>query len=45
MEIDDGAWSMLYRTESVPFEKPEGSKIAVKVINDCGDEVLKVNEV
>jgi len=41
-EIDETAWTMLYRTESVPFEKPEGSKIAVKVINDYGDEVLKV---
>jgi len=41
-EIDEEAWSMLYRTESIPFEKPERGKIAVKVINDYGDEVLKV---
>lgn len=44
-EVDEGAWSMLYRTESIPFEKPKGGKIAVKVINDYGDEVLKVYEV
>lgn len=41
-EIDQAAWQMLYRTVSVPFSKPERGKIAVKVINDYGDEVLKV---
>ena len=41
-EVDEGAWSMLYKTESYPFEAPKGGKIAVKVINDYGDEVLKV---
>ncbi|MBV6451748.1 MAG: hypothetical protein MHPDNHAH_02495 [Anaerolineales bacterium] len=44
-EIDESAWSMLYRTESIPFEKPSKGKIAVKVINHYGDEVLKVYEV
>jgi adenine-specific DNA-methyltransferase len=44
-EIDESAWSMLYRTESIPFEKPSKGKIAVKVINHYGDEVLKVFEV
>ncbi len=44
-EIDESAWSMLYRTESIPFEKPKSGKIAVKVINHYGDEVLKVFEV
>ena len=33
------------RTESRPFDKPETGKIAVKVINDYGDEVMKVFEV
>jgi adenine-specific DNA-methyltransferase len=44
-EIDEAAWSMLYRTESMPFDKPSKGKIAVKVINHYGDEVLKVYEV
>ncbi len=44
-EIDEDAWATLYRTESRPFERPETGKIAVKVINDYGDEVMKVFEV
>lgn len=44
-EIDEGAWSSLYSTVSHPFDKPESGKIAVKVINHYGDEVLKVFEV
>lgn len=41
-EIDEAAWSSLYSTVSRPFDKPEAGKIAVKVINHYGDEVLKV---
>lgn len=41
-EIDEAAWSSLYRTVSRPFEKPKSGKIAVKVISHFGDEVLKV---
>ena len=44
-EIDEAAWSSLYRTVSLPFPAPETGKIAVKVINHYGDEVLKVFEV
>jgi adenine-specific DNA-methyltransferase len=44
-EIDEGAWSNLYSTTSRPFPKPDTGKIAVKVINHYGDEVLKVYEV
>ncbi|MHB9046674.1 MAG: site-specific DNA-methyltransferase [Pirellulales bacterium] len=44
-EIDEGAWSALYSTTSRPFDPPETGKIAVKVINHYGDEVLKVYEV
>jgi adenine-specific DNA-methyltransferase len=45
-EIDESAWSALYTNESIPFEKPTSkSKIAVKVINHYGDEVLKVYDV
>ena len=41
-DIDEEAWASLYRTESRPFAPPTSGKIAVKVINDYGDEVLKV---
>lgn len=41
-EIDEAAWSALYSTRSRPFERPERGRIAVKVINHYGDEVLKV---
>ena len=44
-DIDEEAWESLYRTVSRPFPKPETGKIAVKVINDYGDEVMKVFEV
>ena len=44
-EIDEAAWSELYSTKSMPFERPASGKIAVKVINHYGDEVLKVYEV
>jgi adenine-specific DNA-methyltransferase len=41
-EIDEEAWATLYSPVSRPFEKPETGRIAVKVINHYGDEVLKV---
>lgn len=41
-EIDPDAWEVLYATTSRPFPKPDSGKIAVKVINHYGDEVLKV---
>lgn len=44
-EIDEEAWESIYSTESRPFPKPESGKIAIKVINHFGDEVLKVFEV
>lgn len=44
-EIDEAAWSALYSTVSRPFEVPRSGKIAVKVINHYGDEVLKVYSV
>jgi adenine-specific DNA-methyltransferase len=44
-EIEEAAWSALYSTKSRPFDKPESGKIAVKVINHYGDEVLKVIKV
>jgi hypothetical protein len=44
-EIDEAAWSTLYRTVSRPFAVPDTGRIAVKVINHYGDEVLKVFDV
>jgi len=41
-EIDEGVWASLYSAVSRPFPKPSTGKIAVKVINHYGDEVLKV---
>ena len=41
-EVDEAAWSSLYSTVSRPFAKPTTGKIAIKVINHYGDEVLKV---
>jgi adenine-specific DNA-methyltransferase len=44
-DIDAAAWDTLYSTTSRPFARPESGKIAVKVINHFGDEVLKVYDV
>lgn len=41
-EIDEEAWATLYADTSRPFERPANRKIAVKVINHFGDEVMKV---
>lgn len=41
-EIDPDAWETLYADTSRPFARPSTGRIAVKVINHFGDEVLKV---
>jgi len=41
-EVDEAAWLALYSTVSRPFDPPESGKVAVKVINHYGDEVLQV---
>ena len=41
-EIDAEAWESLYSDASRPFAKPKSGRIAVKVINHLGDEVMKV---
>ena len=41
-EIDEEAWNSLNRDTSRPFPKPASGRIAVKVINHLGDEVMKV---
>jgi adenine-specific DNA-methyltransferase len=44
-EINEEAWATLNSDTSRPFEKPESGRIAVKVINHLGDEVMKVFKV
>ncbi len=44
-EVDEQAWASLYRTRSRPFPPPTSGKIAVKVVNHYGDEVLQVYDV
>jgi adenine-specific DNA-methyltransferase len=44
-EIDPEAWASLNSDTSRPFEKPKSGRIAVKVINHLGDEVMKVFKV
>ncbi|WP_419825589.1 hypothetical protein [Sphingomonas sp.] len=44
-ELDEDAWSVLNSTVSRPFSPPSSGKIAVKVINHYGDEVMKVYSV
>lgn len=41
-EIDAEAWATLNSDTSRPFDKPATGRIAVKVINHLGDEVMKV---
>ncbi len=41
-EIDPDAWATLHSDTSRPFPKPTTARIAVKVINHLGDEVMKV---
>jgi adenine-specific DNA-methyltransferase len=44
-DIDEAAWESLYSTTSRPFDPPQTGKIAVKVINHYGDEVLQIYDV
>jgi adenine-specific DNA-methyltransferase len=41
-EIDEEAWATLNSDTSRPFDKPKSGRIAVKVINHLGDEVMKI---
>ena len=41
-EINADAWATLNSDTSRPFDKPTSGRIAVKVINHLGDEVMKV---
>jgi adenine-specific DNA-methyltransferase len=44
-EIDSEAWATLNSDTSRPFDKPKSGRVAVKVINHLGDEVMKVFKV
>ena len=44
-EINQEAWETLNSDTSRPFDKPKSGRIAVKVINHLGDEVMKVFKV
>ncbi|NYH97083.1 site-specific DNA-methyltransferase [Novosphingobium marinum] len=44
-EVDQDAWDSLNRTRSRPFARPVDGRVAVKVVNHLGDEVMKVLEV
>ena len=41
-EINAEAWASLHSDTSRPFPRPTNGRIAVKVINHLGDEVMKV---
>jgi adenine-specific DNA-methyltransferase len=41
-DISDEAWESVNATVSRPFPRPRSGKIAIKVINHYGDEVLEV---
>ena len=44
-EINQEAWETLNNDTSRPFDKPSSGRIAVKVINHLGDEVMKVYKI
>ena len=44
-EIDADTWASLNSDTSRPFDKPKSGRIAVKIINHLGDEVMKVFQV
>jgi adenine-specific DNA-methyltransferase len=41
-EVNEEAWATLHSDISRPFDKPATGRVAVKVINHLGDEVMKV---
>ena len=41
-DISDEAWATVNSTVSRPFPQPRTGKVAIKVINHYGDEVMKV---
>ncbi len=45
LRIDEHAWSILYQMTSLSSAKQSTGKIAVTVINDYGDEDMRIFEV
>jgi adenine-specific DNA-methyltransferase len=43
-DVDEKTWTSLYSTVSRPFDAPASGRIAVKVINHYGDEVVRMYE-
>ena len=41
-EINEDAWVTSHSDTSRPFDRPKSGRIAVKLINHLGDEVMKV---
>jgi len=41
-EINEDAWATLHSDTSRPFDKPRSGRIAVKVINHLGNELMKL---
>ena len=44
-DVDPDAWQSLYSAVSRPFPRPRSGRIAVKVVNHYGDEVLRIADV
>ena len=44
-EINQESWGTLHSDTSRPFDRPKSGRIAMKVINHLGDEVMKVFKV
>ena len=44
-EVNREAWETLHSDTSRPFDRPKSGRIAIKVINHLGDEVMKVFKV
>jgi len=44
-DVDELAWKSLYSARSRAFPKPETGRIAIKIVNHYGDEILKVYDV
>jgi adenine-specific DNA-methyltransferase len=45
VQVDESGCAYLYSTKTRPFPQPKSGKIAIKVINHYGDEVMKVFEI
>jgi adenine-specific DNA-methyltransferase len=44
-DVNEHAWRTMYSARSRPFAVPETGRIAVKIVNHYGDEILKVYDI